>query len=295
MRANWYKGLLFYTFPHLLNQPGLIHAFSSRLGGVSQGCCGGLNLAYAHPEDTDANVSENWRRFAAAVGFDPKRLVRTRQTHHVNIREVEEKDAGYGLTRPSGYTDIDGLITGALNLPLITYHADCVPLFFYAPRQRLIGLAHAGWRGTAANMAAAMVKALCQRGSAPAELLAGIGPSAGPCCYQVGPEVAERFAGLEDESGPLLRPDERVLGKYKLDLWRANRAFLLQAGLKPENIIIGGLCTVCHPRLFFSHRAQGGARGTLAAVMMLKREDGDHEYNGTSAPSGGLEHGSGSA
>ena len=81
MQATWREGLLFYTFPHLREQPGLIHAFSSRLGGISQGCCASLNLAYAHPEDTKTNVRENWKRFAAAVGFDPSRPVLTQQTH----------------------------------------------------------------------------------------------------------------------------------------------------------------------------------------------------------------------
>jgi len=269
MQANWQDGLLFYTFPHLQDPPGLIHAFSSRLGGTSEGCCASLNLAYAHAEDTAAHVRENWRRFAMAVGFDPQRPVLTQQTHSVNIREVGAADAGRGIIWPVGYTNVDGLITAEPGLPLVTYHADCVPLFFYAPRQRIIGLAHAGWRGTVAGMARAMVEALTGRGCAPAELLVGIGPSAGPCCYQVGAEVAERFSGLKDAAGPVVCAEEGAEGKYKLDLWRANRAFLLQAGLKAEQIVIGGLCTVCHPERFFSHRVQGAARGSMAALMML--------------------------
>ena len=269
MRAVGVGDLLFYTFPHLSKQTGLIHAFSSRLGGVSQGCCASLNLAFTNAEDEPAKVRENWRRLGAAVGFDPQRAVLTRQTHSINIREVGNKDAGRGISRPVGYNDIDGLITGEPQLPLITYHADCAALFFYSPSPRLIGLAHAGWRGTAAGMAAAMVRELNKRGCDPAKLLVGIGPSAGPCCYQVELEVAQCFSGLNDEAGPVLHPEKGQAGKYKLDLWRANRAILLQAGLKKENILTGGLCTICHPHLFFSHRVQGEARGTLAAVMML--------------------------
>ena len=267
MQATRRDGLLFYSFPHLMERPGLIHAFSSRLGGVSQGGCASLNLAFVQPEDE--NVKENWRRFGAAVGFDYKRAVLTQQTHSINIQEATEADAGRGITRPVGYSNVDALITGAVNLPLITYHADCVPLFFYAPRQRLIGLAHAGWRGTAAGIAAAMTEQFTLRGVPAAELLAGIGPAAGPCCYQVGAEVAEIFAKLCDEHGPLVVPEEGAPGKYKLDLWRANRAFLLQAGLRPENIMIGGLCTVCHPELFFSHRAHGKKRGSMVAMIMM--------------------------
>ena len=270
MQAHWHKGLLFYTFPHLEAQGLPRHAFSGRLGGVSEGGCASLNLAYKHPQDQPEGVRENLRRFAQAVGFDEKQLVLTRQTHTINIHEATPPDAGRGITRPVGYNDIDALITAAPQLPLMTYHADCVPLFFYAPRQQMIGLAHAGWRGTAHGMARAMVNALAQRGCPPAELLAGIGPAAGPCCYQVGTEVAQHFTALCDEAGPVIWADATAEGKFKLDLWRANRAILLQAGLRAENIVIGGLCTVCNPELFFSHRRQGDDRGTMAAVMMLE-------------------------
>ncbi|MCL2496052.1 MAG: peptidoglycan editing factor PgeF [Clostridiales bacterium] len=269
MRAHWHEGLLFYTFPHL-EAPGMLrHAFSGRLGGVSEGCCASLNLAFKHTLDKREHVEENLRRFALAVGFDEKRLVLTRQTHTVNIHEANPEDAGLGITRPVTYSDIDALITAAPQLPLLTYHADCAPLFLYAPRRHMIGLAHAGWRGTAKGMARAITQALAQRGCPPAELLAGIGPSAGPCCYQVGAEVARHFAALSDEAGPVIRIDEAAADKYKLDLWRANRAILLEAGLRAENIVIGGLCTVCAAEIFFSHRRQGEARGTMAAMMML--------------------------
>lgn len=273
MRANQQGGLLFYTFPHLdAVQGGLRHAFSSRLGGVSEGGRASLNLAFLSPEEQPHSGRENLRRFARAVGFDEQRLVLSQQTHTVNIFEAQETDAGRGTTRPRGYTDIDGLITDVPNLPLMTHHADCAPLFFYSPAPRMIGLAHAGWRGTAGNMAAAMVRRLAQRGCDPAELLAGIGPCAGPCCYQVGAEVAEHFSALYDEAGPVLWPDEAEAGKFFLDLGRANRALLIEAGLRAENIVISGLCTVCQPELFFSHRRQGLDRGTMAATVMLTED-----------------------
>ncbi|MCL1975574.1 MAG: peptidoglycan editing factor PgeF [Firmicutes bacterium] len=263
------KGLLYYSFPFLQQQPGLIHAFSSRIGGISHGCCSTLNLAYAHPEDTAVNVRENWRRFSAAINIDYNHAVLTQQNHTINIYEAFEKDAGRGMTRPVGYNNIDALITGVLNLPIITYHADCAPLFFYAPKQRLIGLAHAGWRGTALGMASAMVECFVQHGVAVTEILVGIGPSAGPCCYEIGEEVAACFKDFCNETVSLLCTVKNNPGKYKLNLWEANRLFLIKSGIKPENIIISGICTICNPKMFFSHRIQGKARGTMAAVMML--------------------------
>lgn len=262
-------GLLFYTFPHFSAADGLVHAFSSRLGGLSTGCCASLNLAFAHPEDSHANVAENLRRFGAAVGFQPQHLVLTQQTHSINIHRATAQDAGRGITRPIGYTQIDGLITNEPGLPLLTYHADCTPLFFYAPQSRFCGVAHAGWRGTAQGMARAMVEALTAAGCRAEELLVGIGPAAGPCHYQVGEEVVAHFAGQADESGPLYLPDPQTPGRYLLDLWRANRLQLLQSGVPASQIIIGGLCTICHPDIFYSHRVQGRARGSLAAVIML--------------------------
>lgn len=268
MQAHWQGGLLFYSFPHFDVQKGLAAVFSSRLGGVSEGGCATLNLAFLNPQQPPEPGRENLRRFARAVGFDENRLVITQQTHTVNIFEAAASDAGRGITRPRGYTDIDGLFTQAENLPLLTFHADCVPLFFYAPIRRMVGVAHAGWRGTIQNIAGVMVAALVERGCAAQEIRAAIGPSAGPCCYQIGPEVARLFAPLADEQGPLYIPD-KAPGKFLLDLWRANRALLLAAGLLPENITIGGLCTVCHPEIFYSHRVQGNNRGTMAAMIML--------------------------
>lgn len=241
MRAHGAERALFFTFSLLAAQKGLIHGFSTRQG------------------------SADLHGLAQAMGFDEQRLVLTRQTHTVNILEATEAEIGWP------HPDIDGLFTAIPNLPLMTRHADCAALFFYCPRPRLIGLAHAGWRGTADNMARVMIEAMVARGCDPAAILAGIGPSAGPCCYQVGEDVAARFFGLNDEQGPLITPED-MPGKYKLDLWRANRLLMLQAGLTPQNIEIGGLCTVCHPELFYSHRLLGFKRGTMAAVMMLKGE-----------------------
>ena len=270
MRAHWQGSLLWYTFPSLdCWQERLLHGFSSRLGGVSQGEAASLNLDLRRGDNVD-HVRENYRRFGAALGFDPQRLAFTQQTHTANIRIATEEDAGKGIVRERDYRDIDGLITGERNLPIITHHADCSSLFFYDPQASLIGLAHAGWRGTALGIAAAMVRRLTSLGARPERIIAGIGPASGPCCYQVGEDVIASFTGWQDEQGLVYRPLAQTPGKYWLDIPRANRTLLLQEGLQPKNITLSGLCTMCCNDIFYSHRLQGWSRGAMGAVMMLK-------------------------
>ncbi|MBQ2699259.1 MAG: laccase domain-containing protein [Firmicutes bacterium] len=274
------NGVLWYGFPALLaHGEQLLHGFSSRVGGVSSGAQGTLNLAFAkefprdHNYDDPQNVLENLRRYGAALGFKAEELVFSQQEHGVNILVATDEHRGCGVTRGRGYSNIDGLITGVRGLPLITHHADCAALFFYAPQAQLIGVAHAGWRGTIGDgelgMGKAMVRRLVSLGARAEELLCGISPSAGPCCYQVGEEVAAQFAPLAARHGEqLARPDGT--GRYLLDIWQANRLMLIEAGVPAANISIAGGCTICHADIFHSHRAGHGHRGSLAAVMMLR-------------------------
>ena len=281
MRAHLAEnGVLWYGFPTLeAHSDKLVHGFSSRVGGVSTGAQGTLNLAFAKefPRDPNydepQNVLENMRRYGAALGFTAEDLVFTQQEHGINILVADESYRGCGVTRGRDYRNIDGLITAVRGLPLITHHADCAALFFYAPQAQLIGVAHAGWRGTIGNgelgMGKAMVQKLVALGAQADELICGISPSAGPCCYQVGAEVAEQFTALAARHGAeLVRPDGS--GKFLLNIWLANALMLQEAGVPAENISCAESCTICHADIFHSHRASGGHRGSLAAVMMLK-------------------------
>ncbi|MEG1538141.1 MAG: peptidoglycan editing factor PgeF, partial [Clostridiales bacterium] len=243
------------------------HGFSSRLGGVSQGGAASLNLAL-RMADPPQNVRENYRIFSRELGFDYTKLVFSQQTHTTNIRVATTADAGKGICRERDYRDIDGLITQEPQLPLITHHADCASLFFYEPQAQLIGVAHAGWRGTIHNIAAAMVEKLTTLGGRPERLIAAVGPCAGPCCYQVGAEVADQFAPLADEQGSMCRPALEK-GKFLIDIPRTNRLLLLQAGVSAAKISLSGLCTICHNDIFYSHRCQGLDRGAMGAVMMM--------------------------
>ncbi|MCD8009738.1 MAG: peptidoglycan editing factor PgeF [Lachnospiraceae bacterium] len=263
-------GVPYLVYTHL-EESGLVrHGFSTRLGGVSMGCCASMNLS-VRDGDTQENVTENYRRMACALGVDPERLVLSAQTHTTNVRRVTEADAGKGFCRERDYTDVDGLITDVPGLTLVTHYADCVPLFFLDPVHRAIGLSHSGWRGTVGRMGQVTLAAMKEAfGTHPEDVLAAIGPSICRDCYEVSEDVAEAFRGIfPEEVWPEIM-DEKGSGKYQLDLWAANRRILLDAGVQEKNLQVTDLCTSCNARWLFSHRASGGHRGTLGAFLGLK-------------------------
>lgn len=261
-------GVLFFTFPGL-EQTGVLHGFSTRIGGVSQGDLASMNLDFHRGDDIQA-VMENHRRFAKAVGYDENHLVASDQVHSNRIYKVTEKDWGKGITRESDISSIDGLMTNVPETPLMIFSADCVPLFFSDPVHKVVGLAHSGWRGTTAGIGACMIHKMEQEyGSRPGDIRCAIGPSICQNCYEVGGEVAEAFrdAFPQEACRDIIKPGRGE--KYQLDLWAANRYILLTAGIKEEHLEITDLCTCCNPALLFSHRASKGKRGNLGAVIML--------------------------
>ena len=251
--------LEYLTFP-LLEETGVVkHLFSTRTGGVSEGCLATMNLSFARG-DEPGNVEENYRRVAEVLECGTADMVASRQTHTTNIRLVGAADRGKGIMRPTDYENIDGLLTDEPGIVLVTSFADCVPLYFVDTVHRAIGLAHSGWKGTAAGMGARMVEEMKRQfGSRPQELLVAIGPSICADCYEVGEEVAGQFAQYE---GAVRRG--RAPGKYQLDLWSVNRQLLLHAGVSREHIAVTDICTCCNSQYLFSHRATGGRRGNLA-------------------------------
>lgn len=264
---NWREGVLYFTFPSLSAQKNIIHGFSSRFGGVSKNEFSSMNLSFSRGDDEEC-VRENYRRLAAAVGFEVERIVCSDQTHTTNVREVTEEDLGKGYLRPRDYKDVDALITNVPDVILATFYADCVPLFFVDPVHRAVGLAHSGWRGTVNNIAKATVEAMAERyGTVPSELIAAIGPSICQDCYEVSEDVIEQFrVGYQKELWPTLFY-ARENGKYQLNLWEACRANLMGAGVLPERIEVTDICTCCNPQILFSHRASHGKRGNLGAFL----------------------------
>ena len=256
------------TFPALDACGCVKHGFTTREGGVSTGIFRSLNFS-SNRGDEPAAVRENFRRVAAYFGVTEDAFVFTDQTHTANVRRVTRADAGKGLTRPQDYTDVDGLITNEPGLVLTAFVADCVPVAIVDPVRRAIGLVHSGWRGTAGRISRVAVSQMQEAyGTDPSDLVCAVGPSICRDCYEVSADVADVFAAeFAAHTGEILTA--KGGGKYQLDLHRTNRIILEEAGVRPENISVTGLCTCCNPDLLFSHRATGGKRGNLGAFLML--------------------------
>lgn len=251
------------------DHPELTAAFTTRLGGVSKDIYSSMNLSFHRGDDPEA-VRENYRRLGAALHIDESRMVFSDQVHQTAIRVVTEEDCGKGITKDSDITETDGLMTDVPGIPLVTFFADCVPLYIYDPKRPAIALLHSGWKGTVSDIGGEGVRKMRETyGSDPAELLCAIGPSICVSCYEVSEDVAERFASryTEDELQTIL--SAKGEGKYMLDLHEAVKANFLRAGVSPEHILMPDLCTCCNPEFLFSHRASHGKRGNLAAIMML--------------------------
>ena len=269
VQLNHKNGVTYLTWPALTETGIVLHGFSTRLGGVSQGVCSTMNLSFSRGDDEEA-VHENYHRIADAIGFPVGSIVCSDQTHTVNVRRVGKEDCGKGVLCPKDYTDVDGLITNEQGVTLATFYADCVPLYLVDPVHRAIGLSHSGWRGTVGNIGGVTVKRMAQEyGSRPEDIITVIGPSICQDCYEVSEDVAEEFRKAYDKKLWPVLLQEKQDGKYQLNLWEACRQNFLQAGVREENIHMPGICTCCNPEFLFSHRASRGKRGNLAAFLAL--------------------------
>ncbi len=260
----------YLEYPLFRNTGIVRHGFSTRLGGVSQGCWSSLNLSFDRGDDPEA-VRENFRRIGAAIGVKPEDMVLSRQTHTTNVRVMTEQDRGKGMTRERDYTDVDGMITNVPGLCLVTSYADCVPLYFVDPVRKAIGLSHSGWRGTVGKIGKETVRLMEKEfGSDPSNILAAVGPSVCMDCYEVSEDVIRKVREAFDEE---LWPElfyEKPDGKYQLDLWKANESIFLESGILPEHIAVTNVCTHCNSQILYSHRTSGNRRGNLCAFLALK-------------------------
>ena len=264
------NGVIYLQFSTFLETGVCRHLFSTRIGGVSSGDLGTMNLSYSRG-DKKENVDENFRRIAAVLGSDVKDFVLSQQTHTTNVRVVTNEDRGKGILRELGYSDVDGLVTNEPGIVLSTFYADCVPLFLLDPVKKAIGLSHSGWRGTVNKMGKVTVETMIKEyGCNPKDILVAVGPSICVDCYEVSMDVADAFKEAFADAGNLeqiVRPKSEE--KAMLDLWQANYAVFTEAGICPEHITLPDICTACNKELLFSHRASNGKRGNLGAFLML--------------------------
>ena len=235
----------------------LVHAFLTRLGGVSLPPFDSLNLSQVVGDDPAA-VATNYERVCGALGIRRPQMATCYQFHSADVFVVAASDGG----RLVGHGD--AMITDQPGVYLSMRFADCTPLLLHDPVRRAVGIAHAGWRGTLKNVAGAVVRAMVERlGCLPGDITAVVGPAIGPCCYQVGSEVIQAAEAARGDAADLLH--RRAGGRAYFDLWEANRRQFVEAGV--SHVAVAGLCTACRTDHFFSHRAEQGQTGRFAALI----------------------------
>jgi len=262
MQRRCHHAVVYYQFERLAGHAGLVHGVFTRRGGVSAPPFDTLNVG-STVGDNLAHVRENRARMAAAMSV---RDEETRTTWQVHGAEVLVVRAGEAPSWPP--PKADGVVTADPGVPLVMRFADCVPLLLYDPVKRAIGLAHAGWRGTLAGAGPATVRAMAEAfGSRPQDIIAGIGPSIGPCCYEVGPEVVDAVQRVFHGAHNLILPSPNG-GRPHLDLWAANERALRAAGV--HQIEVSEMCTYCLRSEFYSHRREQGKTGRFGALIALQ-------------------------
>ena len=247
---------------------GARHGFSTRQGGVSPAPWDSLNLG-ATLGDDPVNVRWNFNRFCSVIGTDEEALVKNRQVHGDLIRPVTEADILPDPAQP-GVFEADGLITDRPGVCLTVFSGDCIPILLYDPVRRCAAAAHAGWRGTALGIAARAAEAMVRDyGCRTENILAAIGPGIGPCCFETHGDVPDGLrSGLGEDAAPFIRPLPKP-EKFSVDLKGANARWLERTGLRREHIAVCDACTACNLDIFWSHRVQGSARGSMAAMIQL--------------------------
>ena len=254
-----------------MKHENIYHFVSGRTGGFSNPPYDSLNLAF-HVGDDPQKVHKNRQLLASTLDISLNNFTFGKQIHGSIVKIITEKLRGSGaLEQQTAIEATDALVTNIPNICLIILVADCVPILFLDPKKNVIGAAHAGWRGTVKGVVQNTVKTFLERfGSSPKDIIVGIGPSIGPCCYEVGPEVITQVEDTFSSKKGYIdnkTPD----GKGYLNLWEANKTLLGEMGIPENNIESARTCTHCNHNSFFSHRYQKKGAGRFGTGIMLKR------------------------
>lgn len=260
----------------LLDHRQIVHGFSTRLGGVSQGIYAAMNLRGSQPlegvaADAPEHIRENYRRLCSALGADMDRLVLSRQVHQDTVRQVTAADAGKGLLRPADYT-ADALVTNVPGMSLMVFSADCTILLLHDPVTGSIGAVHAGWRGAALDLPAKAVAEMGRLyGARPRDIRVAIGPGIGACCFETHDDVPDALrSAFGRELDFCLFPLADRPGKWAVDLKAVSAWRLTEAGVPRGQIDLCPVCTACNTDLFWSHRRTGDHRGVQGGLIGLR-------------------------
>ncbi|MEK4963926.1 MULTISPECIES: peptidoglycan editing factor PgeF [Heyndrickxia] len=269
MREPFIKTQAVYYTVGAWQKNGICAGFTVKNGGASTNFPGSLNLAF-HVNDDPESVRKNREIIASAAGFPLSNWIGAEQTHEDHVQRVTRKDAGKGAADyRSSFPHTDGLYTDEKEILLVLAFADCVPVFFFAPKYGRVGIAHAGWKGTTRGIAAKMVEKWVKDGVPLDEIEVAIGPSICGECYLVDDRVIQAvrpWTGKEEK----LPYVEKSPGQYALDLKQLNKIILQQAGIPESRIAISSLCTSSCEEDFFSHRRDHGATGRMLGFIGIK-------------------------
>ncbi|MEI6101480.1 MAG: peptidoglycan editing factor PgeF [Eubacteriales bacterium] len=264
-------GVVYFTIPSFDNHPKypgnteypeVVAGFTSRIGGVSEGIYESLNFSMGR-EGNLANIQENFRRAAGAMGLDAQTIVLDNYEHGTAIYHATPLDCGKGIFRETDLPMCDALVITEPGITAVTMHADCVPLFFLDPKLKIACVAHAGWRGVYGMLPQKIVQAfVSEYGSKEEDIITAIGPHILSCCFEVGEEVASLF---ENRFGTFTvqKQGERL----HADMQAAILVQFMEAGILPGNCTCADLCTSCLPDLFYSHRRDKGETGAMASLI----------------------------
>jgi YfiH family protein len=258
-----------WQFDSLSKEKGIKHFVSTRTGGVSQEQLSSLNLSFS-VGDIEENVWENRRRLAHTIKIAPERLCFSNQVHGNTVKYISEQEAMDSKNLKNYLKETDASFTDVKGLCLCSMAADCVPILFYVPQKQVIGVAHAGWRGTVGKIAQKTALGIIQKFQCqPTEILVGIAPSISPQVYEVGKEVIEVVESAFGNKEGLILNERKNEGKGYFDLWEANKRQLTEIGIPLSNIDISGICTFQNSETFFSARKNFGGGGRFAAGLYL--------------------------
>lgn len=259
---------IFVEIPSLAGFPELVQGFTTRFGGVSTGDYATLNLNFNRP-DPKENVIENFRILGRELNVSLDNMVLSCQVHDNKVLPVDVEHAGMGITRERSYSSADGLASNNTGLMLVTYYADCVPLYFYDPHKKVMALSHSGWRGTALDIAGKTMDVLLKTYQCnPEDIYVSFGPHIKKCCFEVDNDVAEIFRSSFRWAKSFIK--KRDNHKWHIDLEGIITRSMLRRQVKLDHISGCNICTKCNRHIFFSHRGSKGKTGTGAAFMMIR-------------------------
>jgi YfiH family protein len=246
MIENYRDGIFYYQFKSFNNIGFIKHLFSSRIGWNNKNIFDNISNIFDVPSDNIINV---------------------KQVHGTEIMIVDENLKNF---KEFSKLEKDGLITNIPNLVLTTYHADCVPIYFLDKRKKVVGVAHGGWRGTYNNISGKMIDTMIDiYGSNTEDIIVGIGPSIGPCCYEVSKELGQQFTEKYNNFKDILHYKD---DSTYLDLWKINYLQVKEKNLLKDNIILSKACTSCHIDKFYSYRKEKGTKNRMVAAISIAKD-----------------------